>query len=257
MAEEILRLPSGTLKGWSQQGGIEIVSPPNVDIGRSGDRVAERAAALFGEDFLGEAAIHLMEEKCRVNGIDVKFEIPTTPFHLNEAQLEEAKKDENKGKARMVVLRPEFMVVRGEKKPVTLLNLKHILGNKNPFGNGEIFYDQDWYHTEAFAQQGQVAKYALPTKEVVPGSLGQNWNDQEKLIEPGESRREAVEAVWDMLLYYAATGKKIMETKWDRTKTQASDGLLVRAGLFGSKGLGLSRWGPDGQNPSIGICLSR
>lgn len=257
MAEEILRLPPGTLKGWSKQGGIEVVSPPKVDVARSSDRVAERAAALFGEDFLGEQAIHLMEDKCHVSGINVKFEIPTTPFHLTEAQLEEAKRDENKGKARLVVLRPEFMEVRGERKSVTLLNLKHLLGNKNPFGNGKVFYKQDWYHTEAFAQEGLKAKYALPTKEVVPGSLGKNWNDQEKLVEPGESRREAVEAVWDMLLYYAATGKKIMETKWDWTKTQTSDRGLVHVGGFDSEGLVVDGWKPDNVYSALGVCLSR
>ncbi|MCL4365686.1 hypothetical protein M1437_00475, partial [Patescibacteria group bacterium] len=190
----------------------------------------ERAAILFGEDFLGEQAIHKLEDKFRASRIgDVRFEIPIIPFHLNQAQLEAAKKDEQKGKARMVVLRPEFMTLRGVRYPITFQNLYTIYGdNPNiPFA--------DWHHDAPFAQKGITAKFALPTKEVVPGSLGKNWNDQERLIEPGESRREVVEVLWDILLYYGATGKRLLGSHLDWTKTNTGDGTFVCLGRFTSE----------------------
>lgn len=231
-------------------------------------RSRERAKQLFGEDFLGVEAIHIMEEKCKGAGINVKFEIPQNT-ELTDVLLEAARADKAKGKNRLVVLRPEFMLVNGERKPLNLLNLRDLFEQKrknglsafdnNPFGSGAVFYkyDPDWYANQDFAKEPQKQGFGLPTKEVLGSSVGKTWKDQELLLEPGERRREPVEVAWDTLLYYAATGKKLLENKWDWTAGRASGGSLVGVGGFDSVGLNVDGWSPGAADPRIGVCPSR
>ncbi len=213
----------------------------------------ERAAILFGEDFLGEQAIHKLESKFRAVGIYVEFEIPIIPFHLNQAQLEAAKKDEKRGKARMVVLRPEFMTARGQRQRITFLSLYSIYGVNtiyNPFAA------DPWFYSEPFVKEGLKAKFALPTKEVVPGSLDKNWDDQEKLIESGESRREVVEVLWDILLYNGATGIKLLGSHLDWTKTYTGNGCFGCLGSYSLRGYDVKSRKISDNDRNIGVCTT-
>lgn len=265
-------LKEGRLKIWTPTASIPL-EPPRPEIPGS---AVERAKAHFGEDFLGEEAIHKMEAKFKTGGIDVRFEIPSVSFHYTQQDLEQAKQDEARGRMRMLVLRPSWMVVKEKgadvRKPVNILNLRELFKKEeknrigkvtgvtydnNPFGNGAIFYKQDWYDNEAWAKEQLTPGFALPTKEVLPNSTSKDWNAQQALLEPGERRREAVEVVWDELLYYAATGKKVLEGHWDWTQTKTSGQLLVYVGRFASGGLSLSRGGPGDPDPGLGVCPSR
>lgn len=238
-------------------------------------RFVERAKQLFGEDFLGEEAIHVMEQKCQTEGIDVRFEIPqigrfdASALHvgLTDAQLETAKADETRGRARLVVLRPEFMVVNGERKLLNLINLRDLFRknkesgqfayDNNPFGSGIIFYKQDWYNDQDFAQEGMKAGFGVPTKEVLRDSVSKTWDQQQSLLLPEEKRRESVETAWDTLLYYAVTGKKLLSSRRDWGNTRASSGHLVNVGDFDSNGLHVGGWHPGDSDPRIGVCPSR
>ncbi len=216
----------------------------------------ERVAKLFGEDFLGEQAIHKLEDKFRASRIgDVKFEIPIIPFHLNQTQLETAKKDEQKGKARMVVLRPEFMTVRGERQLITFASLYNIYGVRNNTNNPFVGSGL-WFDSAPFAKEGLKAKFALPTKEVIPGSLGKKWNEQEKLIEPGESRREVVEVLWDILLYYGTTDKRLLGSHLDWTKTHTGNGDFGCLGRFNSGGYEVTNRNPSDNGTYVGVCTT-
>ena len=239
--------------------------------------VVERAKAIFGEDFLGEEAIHLMEDKLKTAGIDVRFEIPDpNTFPYSQQDIEQAKQDDAKDRARMLVLRPSWMVVKEKgqdvRKPINILNLRELfkkearnkLGmvtgvtyDRNPFGSGAVFYKQDWYDEQDFAKAQLDSGYSLPTKEVLPNSTSMTWHNQQNLLEPGERRRGAVEVVWDEILYYARTGKKVLPNRWDWTKTQTSDGRLVHVGAFASDGLRVARWDPDETHSNLGVVPSR
>lgn len=233
-------------------------TPITPDRPVNADRRAEKAKQLFGEDFLGEEAIHKMEEKFKAAGVDVIFNIPQVVFPLDERQLEAAKQEAQNGRARMVVLRPETMVVNGQRKPITLLGFRDLFkDHTNPFGSEKVFCGQTWYETEDFAKHPMEPGFGLPTKEVLRDSLNKNWNNQQSLLQPGEERREVIETVWDTVLYYAATGKKVLENHWDWGKTSSSDGLLVSVGNFDSGGLYVGRWGPANQAPDLGVCPSR
>lgn len=265
MAEEILRLQPDKVKVLIKQGKIEVVSSPKVEPIASMGGSFEKAKQLFGEDFLGEEAIRVMEEKCKAAGIDVKFVIPALgnfdTIGLNAGVsnqlLETAKADEQRGRSRLVVLRPELMVVNRESKPITILNLRELFKNKNPFGQGKLFYNQTWFDNENFAKEGLKASIGLPAKEVLPDSLSKKWEEQETLLEPGEHRREAIETLWDTLLYYSATGKKVLERHWDWGNTRTSDGYLVMVGGFRADGVDVSSRWPGRSGPGVGVCPSR
>ncbi len=282
MPEQILTFKPGETAKLIGEGKMTVVSTPSVvepsgEPPKSERQGIEKAKQLFEEDFLGEEAIHIFEEKCRMKGINVQFEIPQVDFSYSESDIEQAKQEEAMEKTRMAVLRPEWMIVKeGNKdtrKPVTILNLRdlfkketrNLLGvvsgvtyDNNPFGEGTVFYkySPDWYATENFAKEQLKAGYALPTKEVLPGSTNRTWDDQEKLFEPGEHRREANEAVWDTLLHYAATGRKNLERIWDRTNGRTSYGDAVYV-AFRSDGLRVGYWFPGRPRPNLGVCSSR
>lgn len=239
-------------------------------------RTHERAKQLFGEDFLGEDAIHVMEQKFQTAGIDVRFEIPQIidTFNsygmrvgLTDQILEIAKKDETTGRSRMVVLRPEFMDVSGVRKEVTLSNLRKLFikesqdsnGNSkieyiNPFGDGDVF----WRGFHELTDDHLIAGFGLPTKEVIDDSLNKDWDVQQKLLLPGERRRLPVETGWDVILYYAKTRKKLLENTSDWTGYM-SDGHFVYVGPFFSDGLYMNRVRPLFGNSRInlGVCPSR
>ncbi len=283
--ENLLPFDPNKVPDLIKQGKVKVITaplPPIVEpIG--GIRSNEQAKQLFGEDFLGEEAIHIMEQKCQIKGINVTFEIPQIGsfdsnafrFGLSDEILETAKADEATGRARMVVLRPEFMTVDGERKPVTLLNLRDlfrkeeqdpddaneiIVTDNNPFSDGAgeaIFYDQDWYDDEEFAKQPLRPGFGLPTKEVIDDSLSKKWGEQQALLLPEERRREPVEVAWDAILYYAATGKKVLKQTWDWTGQRTSDGYLVYVGYFGSDGLVVRSWDPGDAGEGVGVCPAR
>ena len=256
MAEEILRLPQDQVKDMVKKGSIEVVTTPKVEPVVSPGGLTEKARLLFGEDFLGEEAIRIMEEKCQAAGITVEFEIPRLGA-VDTSALQSFESDKAKGRERLAVLRPEIMIAYGQRKPITILNLRELFGNKNAFGDGRIFYRQTWYNDESFAKEPQKASFAFPTKEILPDSLDQTWIDQRNLLEPGERRREAVETLWDSILYYAATGKKILKSHWDWGETRASDGRLVCVGLWASDGLDVVSYSPDHSYSRLGVCPSR
>ncbi len=244
---------------------MEVVSAPRVEPMTPANGSVERARQLFGENFLGVDAIHVMEEKCKAAGIDVKFVIPALGnfdtlglnVGVSNELLETAKADEQRGRSRLIVLRPELMVVNRESKPITILSLRDLFKDKNPFGQGKLFYRQNWFENEDFAKEGLKPSIGLPTKEVLPESLSRKWDEQTPLLEPGEHRREAIETLWDSLLYYSATGKKVLEQHLDWGQTRASGGRLVSVGNFDSDGVFVFRLSPGYSDSVLGVCPSR
>ena len=273
MPEHLVTYPAGTLAKLVGEGKWSVSTTPRTETQlRIDDPKAEKARNIFGENFFGEQALHSFEEKCKGRGINISFEIPQTPMHLDETQLKAAKNEEAEGKERMVVLRPEWMVVDGKKKPVNILTLRDlfkiettdpndpnettILYDNNPFGEGPVFWDSDWFEEEDFAKEQLKPGYGLPTKEVIPDSWNKTWDDQITLLGEGEKRREVVETVWDSLLYYAATGEKNSEDKWDWTNSQASSRNRVSVSWY-SDGLNVGYWPPGYPYSHIGVCSSR
>ncbi len=275
MPEHLVTYPAGTLAKLVGEGKWSVSTTPREEtpVQPEGGSI-ERAKQLFGEDFYGEEAIHTLEEKCRAKGVYVAFEIPTTELQYSEEDLNQAREDEQDDKARMVTLRPEWMRIKVKKafgreeeirQPVNIINLRNLFKKEdkgkvtfdnNPFGDGPVFWSNTWYDDQEFAKQQPKGGYAIPTKEVLPDSWDKKWEDQNELLGEGEKRREAVEAVWDLLLSYSVIGEKLLTQRADWTNSETSDQNRVRVG-WNSDGLGVRSWNPGNPDPDIGVCSSR
>lgn len=91
---------------------------PNAETGK----LIEKARRIFREDFLGLEAIQGMEEKWKDAGIDIMF-IASSKFSYTDFDLEREKQGKQNRRARLLVLRPSFMLVNKQKLPVTLNSL--------------------------------------------------------------------------------------------------------------------------------------
>lgn len=254
--KEIISLPSGSARNLVKEGKMKVVSPsPSYhEIGP----LIEKAKHILGEDYLGRETMNIMGEQCRKAGINVTFVAITDRFPYLEKDLDQMEKDKNCGRSRLVVLRPNWMVVNGEKLPVSLINLFNLFKDKNPFGDGHIFWRENlWWTGELFAHVPMTPRYAMPTKKVLPDSF-MSWYEQEKLFQPGETRRAVTETVWDSILYYAATGTRLLEGVFDWSLTVdhqfASQPVYVGAG---SSGMILGTRNPSVAFPTIGVCPQR
>ena len=278
MPEHVVTYPPGSLAEFVKDGRWAVTTTPTIETQLEvDDPKAEKARNIFGEDFFGKEAIHTFEEKCRAKGIAVSFEIPRVPMHLDERQLKAAKAEEAEGKERMVTLRPEWMVVNGERKPVNILTLRDLFEQEttrpdpkkpgqtetvvtydnNPFGDGPVFRGiRGGIEGDNFAHEQMKPGYGLPTKEAIPDSWDKTWNDQQQLFGKGEKRREAVETVWDSLIYYAVTGEKVLADRWELTNSQTSDGLNRVVVRWLSAGLTVHYWHPGVPLSDIGVCSS-
>lgn len=213
---------------------------------------------IFKGEVLGKESIKVMEQKCKDAGIEVSFESENVQVQYSEEELRDFAPERHPGNNRSAILRPEFMTVNGEQMPITIKNLKKLFNGINPFGTGELFSNQDWFDSEAFVNEAMVPRYAFPTIGLLQSSLSKTWSEQEKLLNEGESRRNAVEAVWDSILQYAnASNNKPLSNNYDWTSTQTVGGGRVSVGRFDGNGLGLDSWSPGSSAPRIGVVAQR
>lgn len=293
MAEEILRLPPGTLKGWSKQGGIEVIAPKAPERS-SGGNLAE-LKQLFGNNFIGPDDIE--------NAFGIRInppEVPTVPFAPDELQRA-------KDLDQVLILRVDKAP---DGSPLTMLKMQQMLQGKfDAASKGKVLYDISWYKDEDFFKKDiPRAGWALVSKELVPDTTNINYLQQTRALATylqtqvfkggtipqkyqeaiqefdGQeqqitgiisskwreaatklsrlklnqlTRQTPTEVVYDLLAYFEATGERLLPDKVAWTNRQTSGGRLVRAGSFDSKGLTLLSWRPDNQNPDVGVCLSR
>lgn len=228
------------------------------DVREKGIFVESVAKEVFGADFIGVEAIRSMENQCRQAGIDVQFVTEGVDFPYTIDQVEQAGKEKGTARERFCLIRPRSMKFRDSEGdydgPVTVAALKRLFKDKNPFGDGVLIYDNTWYEGEAFINQPLQARYAMPTKQVLPESRGKNWNQQEKLLRSDEYRREAIETLWDTIAYYAATKQRLLSDSWDGSKTGSSSGYRVCVGGFGRGGVHVSPDDPERSYSSLGVC---
>ena len=70
-------------------------------------------------------------------------------------------------------------------------------------------------------------------------------------------RQSAVEALFDIAVYYKHTNRKLLESPYTWTKSRASDGRLGLVGFAGAAGAHVGRWGPGNSDGVLGVLLSR
>lgn len=293
MAEEILRLPPGTIKGFAKRGQIEVVTAPAVE--KTASRDFAEWQRLFGKSFLGSETI----ESTFGIRVDTK-DVPASPFTRSE--LERAKNLDQR-----LILRVNRAP---DGSPLTMAKMEQMLQDKfQRGGKGKIFYDKDWYKNEEFftkdiprpgwalvsggvvsdstsknylqqtetlvaylqkevfegrsmpqLYQEAVAEF-LRQRQDLGGLVSNNWQEAAKRLSHLKinqlARQTPVEVLYDLLMNFQGTSERLLSDKWTWTSRQASDGSLVDVGSFDSDGLYVGRWLPADAFGILGVCLSR
>lgn len=231
----------------------------------------EIAKGLFKENYLGEEAIHKMEELLQNKGINVIFNIPKKEFPFDE---EELRSSEIANK--MLVLYPETMTVaNGKPHGINILGLRDLFCRyvKNPKDNSKdlTFYDNNLFpkgnehffsynphmDNQDFMGKKLTPGYAVITTDFIPGSTNVTWDEQQSLLKPGETPLSAIETVWSSLLHYAVTEKKLLcKERWNATndtdKSIKNDRIVI-LGEANSTGLEMKYWKKWKKDPEIGM----
>jgi len=235
--------------------------------------MVERAKEILGHDFLGVEAIKKLEQELKKVEVNVEFATDRLPsFPYTEEDLQVAKFNDE-----MLVLRPGVMLREERKEPITLIEFRELF-KLDPLGKMQtLFYSLrpgacDWYKKELFATQpGEInLGWSLVKKDVLDGSTGINWYDQEELLRlygiglkrkgaknTSIRRRIPIEAVYDELLYYVNTGKRLLQYKLDWGQSRTSTGRFICVGYFDSGGINVSAFLPKESNPTTGACPCR
>ena len=170
-------------------------------------------------------AIHIMEDKCKAAGIDISFCFPLTYddslFPYSDQDIQTIQNDASVGKARIIILSPSDMIVNGHKEPISIFTLVRLFKEINPFGEGRIFHEDDFDDDNSYPVGALVPGFACSTKCCIPNSYKFLGLINKHVKRDGGSRREAIDTVWDILLYYAVTGKRLLENEFDWTCTES------------------------------------
>jgi len=263
---------------------------------REGGVSLERAAEIFGQDFLGPEAVQ--------NAFGFEVEAPPIPF--SEAELIRAKE-----LGQMLVLRVDKTP---DGKPMSLEQINGLLGEKwkQVKIGGVLNTAEGWRDSvkgaERFAGEAVRPGWALTSKDLVSETTDKNYIQQtERLISHLKNelfkdqdlpdvyvqaiqefevqkaeltrlmtsdwqecakrlvelqitqlcRQTDEETIYDLALNYDATGKRLLPNKYSWSGSRSQDGDLVHVGSFDAVGVSGSRWYPLRHDVIPGVLFSR
>ena len=134
--------------------------------------------------------------------------------------------------------------------PISIVDIRNIV-KKLP--DQTLFYNQDWYDDEAFANDKGETGWQLVRKAPIANSTGKTWNEQQALLSQDEETPKAQVMVYTIIGVFLATGERLFEKVYVRCVDLDSIGDRVYVGSFVGGGLGVDGWGDDGRNDGIGV----
>jgi len=175
----------------------------------------QRAREIMGKNFFGiEQAVQHFGVTPTEEQLKILSEIP-----FSEAVLQETKDSH--------VLVAVF--------PLSILEVREMVKGKG------LFFSQDWYDNQKFAQDKGVVGWMLIRKTSVPNSTNKTWEEQLALLTK-EEVPTAQAMVYTIIGHYLATDERLFENIWVRTSSTlslGSDGRCVGLGGFDTDGLGV------------------
>ncbi len=138
--------------------------------------------------------------------------------------------------------------------PLSILDLRGIC---RKIENQVLFYNQDWYNKQTFAQEKGGIGWQLVRKELVADSTNKTWDEQQVILSKDESTPKAQVAVYTMIGHYLATGERLFEKVYVRCSDLGSDGYRVRVGNFAAEGLVVSDSWDGGRDARLGLASAR
>src|SRR3989338_600008 len=216
---------------------------------------------IFGPDFIGIEEVEqftgrsLTLEEQRI--AEEKWQRKVEEQGLTKESLEQLKQE-----GFMVVLRVGTLAGKEKTDKDMKVNVKNVR-EKFP-----LFYDQDWYNNEQFAEEPlKGIDWGIVKKELLDESKSKNWDEQEEILKEWAvthgvdkkfvRRRTPAEVAYDVLAYFQVRNERILEKDWDWTSVQSSDGEFVSVGGFGSGGLGVGSDARGNRDSDLGVCPAR
>lgn len=119
-----------------------------------------------------------------------------------------------------------------------------------------LFYKQDWYDNEAFANGGETG-WQLVRKTPIANSTSKTWNEQQALLGHDDETPKAQVVVYTMIGHFLATGEKLFEKIYVRCSDLDSVGDRVLVGYFGARGLLVDLCWVSDRNDILGVSSAR
>jgi len=122
--------------------------------------------------------------------------------------------------------------------PISIVEIRSkVTGVKLP-NDQPLFYKQDLYDKEAFANEHGETGWQLVRKTPVANSTSKTWNEQQALLTSDEETPKAQVMVYTIIGFFLATGERLFEKIYVRCSDLVSDGHRVYVGDFDAKGPG-------------------
>jgi hypothetical protein len=122
---------------------------------------------------------------------------------------------------------------------------------------GEMFYNQTWYDTEAFAKLVEAPRYRQLRMTAVPDSFDTTFVEQQELLPIDEEVPSPRVVVMGMVIHFLATGERLHPDYWVRCIETDSDGYRVDIGYFDADGLRVGRDRDDHRGEELGLSSAR
>lgn len=137
--------------------------------------------------------------------------------------------------------------------PFSICDIRSKVANNSKI----LFYKQDWYDKQVFANDKGEASWQLISKAPVANSTNKNWEEQQPLITSDEEIPTAQMMVYTIIGHYLNTGERLFENVYVRTSNLDSDGLHVGVGGFYGGGLRVGFIWVSSRGSSLGLSVAR
>jgi len=119
-----------------------------------------------------------------------------------------------------------------------------------------LFYNQDWYDKQAFAEDRGEIGWQLVRKTPIANSTNKSWNEQQALLKDEETPTARI-VVQTVVGHFLATGERLFEKIWVRCSDLDSGGDRVCLGGFDAQGLSVNNYWDGTRYDDIGLSASR
>lgn len=138
--------------------------------------------------------------------------------------------------------------------PISIIEIREIA---KKLLNQTLFYNQDWYDKEAFANDKGETGWQLIRKEPIDNSTSKNWSEQQALLTNDEETPKAQVVVYTIIGIFLSTGERLFENVYVRCIDLDSDGDRVSVGGFDDGGLDVDDWDDSHRYSVIGVSSAR
>lgn len=137
--------------------------------------------------------------------------------------------------------------------PLSICDLRSKVANNTK----TLFYKQNWYNKQAFANNKRETSWQLISKTPVVNSTNKDWEEQQALVTSDEEIPTTQMMVYTIIGHYLNTGERLFQNFYVRTSDLDSDGIRVSVGYFDGEGLCVSSCWDSYRSSDLGLSVAR